>query len=328
MLDNLQIAKYRFTLKALEEIRLHKYKGSTLRGGFGSVFKRAVCFHGRKLKQNCSSCLLRENCPYVYIFETPPPPDTEIVDKLSDAPRPYVIEPPLEEKTLYQLGEEFQFYLILIGRAINHLPFFIVVFRELGRIGLGRERGKYRLKSVEAIHPLTRKAELIYEGDTGLVSDEDLSIGYPEVEESARNLPKERISLLFLTPTRLKYKGKFVTEPPFHVVFRSALRRISWLYYFHCGDRWEVDYPGLVEAAEKVETKLMETTWVELERFSFHQRRRIKMSGFIGLAEYEGDLSPFLPIILLGSLVHIGKLCTFGLGKYEILKTPNFGCLN
>jgi CRISPR/Cas system endoribonuclease Cas6 (RAMP superfamily) len=33
---------------------------------------------------------------------------------------------------------------------------------------------------------------------------------------------------------------------------------------------------------------------------------------------YEGDLGPFLPLLRLGELLHVGKHATFGLGRYEV----------
>ena len=48
------------------------YKGSTLRGGFGSVFKETVCVVEHR---DCSRCLLRTRCAFPYVFDTPVPED-------------------------------------------------------------------------------------------------------------------------------------------------------------------------------------------------------------------------------------------------------------
>ncbi|MFQ6058552.1 MAG: hypothetical protein ACE5MB_06720 [Anaerolineae bacterium] len=139
MLERLRIAKYRFSLEARDRLELPPYKGSTLRGGFGHVFKRTVCF--QKDVPTCDACLLKNNCPYGYLFETSPPADAEVLRTYSDVPVPFVIEPPLDHRTRYQPGELLEFGLVLVGRAINYLPYFIVVFRELGNVGIGRGRG-------------------------------------------------------------------------------------------------------------------------------------------------------------------------------------------
>ena len=318
MLSQFRVARYRFQLQALEDTRLPRYKGGTLRGGFGNVFKRAVCAYRDWRARDCAACPLRSRCAYAYVFETLPPADVEITGKLSDAPRPFVLEPPLDRRTDYRASDVLPFGLVLVGQGIHYLSYFIAVFQALGEAGLGRDRGRFRLQQVEAVHPLSGEAATVYRAADGTARDCDLSAGYAEVETAARAFPPDRLGLHFLTPIRIKYDGHYVAEPPFHVLFRNALRRVSWLSYFHCGERWEADFPGLVAAAERVTTARMATTWVDWGRTSTRQRRHMTLGGFIGQAEYEGDLQPFLPLMLLGSLVHVGKACTFGHGWYEV----------
>ena len=47
------------------------------------------------------------------------------------------------------------------------------------------------------------------------------------------------------------------------------------------------------------------------------------LGGFVGRATFTfdgADLEQFLPLILLGKYIHVGKGTSFGLGKYEISK--------
>ena len=318
MLEKLKIAKYRFTLEAMERLELPVYKGSTLRGGFGHVFKRTVCF--QKDMETCDACLLKNNCPYGYIFETSPPTDAKVLRTYSDVPLPFVIEPPLDRRTHYQPGDLLEFGLVLVGKAINYLPYFVVVFGELGRVGIGRERGKYVLQRIVAVNPLDGTEALAYDGVDVIVGDQDLSVGYAEVEARARELPDERVTANFLTPTRLKHSGRLAQEgPPFHVLIRAILRRVSSLSYFHCGEKWEVDYRGIIEAAKEVRLAEARTGWVDWERYSRRQQQRMNLGGLVGQAAYEGELRPFLPLLILGQLVHVGKACVFGNGWYEIV---------
>ena len=321
MLDAFRMAKYRFTLEALEELLLPPYKGSTLRGGFGHVFKRTVCF--QKNVQTCDTCLLRNHCPYGYLFETSPPPDTEVLRSYSDVPLPFVIEPPLDRRTRYPPGDLLDFGLVLVGRAINYLPYFIVVFQELGKVGLGWGRGKYALREVVAVHPLDGAEETIYSAADGVVCDRDLSVGWEEIKAQGSKLnvqpPASKVTVNFLTPTRIKHQGEYVERPEFHVLIRAILRRVSSLSYFHCGERWEADYRGMIEAARGVRLAEARTGWVDWERYSRRQGQRMNLGGFVGQATYEGVLEPFLPLLVLGQLVHVGKACVFGNGWYVVL---------
>ena len=320
MLDKLKIAKYRFTLEARQQLRLPPYKGSTLRGGFGRVFKSTVCFQPQV--KSCGSCLLRQKCPYAYVFETAPPSDSEVLSKNTAVPLPFVIQPPLERRTAYRSGETLDFGLVLVGEAINYLPYFVVVFRELGKVGIGWKRGRYVLRQVSAVQPLKGAEAIIYDGTDLLVSGEDFSVGYLEIEEQGCHLGEELgtdpITVNFLTPTRLKHGGRYVECPDFHVLVRGILRRVSSLYYFHCGQRWETDYRGLIEQAKGIETAAAHTSWMDWKRYSKRQRQRMNLGGFVGQVSYRGDLEPFLSLLVLGQLVHVGKACVFGNGWYEI----------
>src|SRR3990170_3658124 len=140
-----KFARFQFVLKALDSLRLPVYKGSTFRGGFGHAFKKVVCVHRER---NCGTCLLKEKCVYSYVFETPPPSDTSRMRKYPYAPHPFVITPPLEEKREYREGDTLCFELTLIGKSIDYLPYFIYTFDELGRMGIGRGKGKYNLENV------------------------------------------------------------------------------------------------------------------------------------------------------------------------------------
>lgn len=42
--------------------------------------------------------------------------------------------------------------MILIGRAIDYLPYFIYTFEELGKMGLGKGRGEFNLEEVKSTH--------------------------------------------------------------------------------------------------------------------------------------------------------------------------------
>ncbi|HSW35040.1 MAG TPA: hypothetical protein VLH18_00365, partial [Candidatus Limnocylindrales bacterium] len=165
MFESFRLARYRLTISAGKHgLTLPPYKGATFRGGFGTAFRRVAC---ALREQECLRCLLREQCPYAYIFETSPPVGSQALSKYESIPRPFVLEPPPETKTEYAPGEKLCFNLLLIGRAIQYLPYFIVVFREMEQIGLGRSRRPFILEEVMALG--LEQAAQIYLGSTNTV---------------------------------------------------------------------------------------------------------------------------------------------------------------
>ena len=55
----LTVLPLQLTLRVQTPIYLPRYKGATLRGGFGTVFKETVCVVEHR---DCSRCLLRTRC--------------------------------------------------------------------------------------------------------------------------------------------------------------------------------------------------------------------------------------------------------------------------
>lgn len=329
----MQITYQRFTLtiEAIDELHLPYYKGSTFRGGFGNAFRRVVC----ALKRNdCSDCLLKSRCIYAYVFETFPQGGAEIMNmnKYEKVPHPFVIEPPegigdVKERII-QPGRKIDFGLILIGRATEYFPYFIYTFDELGRIGIGKGRGRYRLSIV---NKLSKDGEAVC-GEAGIVATPvyiESQRAIKRCESDRIDIPEdfkpderiEEITLEFISPLRIKYNRDLVVTPEFHILIRNLLRRLGLLYYFHCGNHapsW--DHRAIIKHAETVKIQSSSLRWLDWERYSTRQQTRMRLGGLVGSITYRGNIEPFLPILRAGMILHIGKNTSFGLGRYGIVQ--------
>lgn len=333
MLQNLYFARFTLTITARDCLSLPPYKGSTFRGGFGNTFKRIVCI-GRN--RDCETCLLKSRCLYLYIFETPPPAGTSVMRKYRTAPHPFVIEPCEDPRTVFEPGERLSFGLLLIGGAMDAIPYFIYTFEELGNSGIGKGRGKYTLEDVYVAKdgespPLQGKGA----GGDGLLPDRTPESIYSATDKKLRGPVQPQrilgdnswngrlITLSFMTPARIIYDERLTEKPGFHVLIRSLLRRIAHLSYFHCGgDPSRFDFTGAIHRATKIALKKENLRWYDWERYSARQDARMKLGGFVGDVTFEGDLKEFIPYLQAGEFVHIGKGTSFGLGKY-IMKIPS-----
>ncbi len=314
---NFTLAQYRFSLEALDDLHFPPIKTSALRGGFGHVFKKMVCQQPQRCQEYCERGNL---CPYGYIFETAPPDESQVLRNFSEVPRPFIISSPADHRALIPAGEHFSFDLTLIGYGINFLPYFIVVFRELGRQGLGQMRGRYRLAKIEAVRPWGGAGETILDAADELVVGVDLSFSTDRISDRITEFSANHISLRFLTPTRLKHDQHWVMSgPAFAILINKLLGRISSLSYFHCGEKFEADFRGLIERAKNVKIVSNETSWQDWSRYSGRQKQRVDMGGLVGQVTYEGELRDYLHILALGELVHVGKGTVFGNGQYQIL---------
>jgi CRISPR-associated endoribonuclease Cas6 len=325
-LATLSFASFVFHLRATTELYLPPYKGSTLRGAFGVVFKETVCIVEHR---DCDRCILRERCAHPYIFDTPIPDDAIRMRKYTRAPHPFILEPPLDTSTSYEHGSSLSFGLTLIGKAIDYLPYFIYTFERLGAdrgIGKGMTfgSGRFRVESVCWVDgDGTEKP--VYEGSRKVLSNSFKPLTVRDLcshSDSASRTGRS-ITVNYLTPTRITFDQQLHVYPEFHVVIRNLLRRLSNLAYFHCGEELRLDFKGFIESAKQVETSDGDIQWRDWERYSARQDTRMKMGGFVGNVQYQGDLAEFLPLLMLGEKIHVGKGTGFGLGRYEI-ETPCF----
>lgn len=315
----LRFARYRATLQAREPLRLPAWKGSALRGAFGHVFRRLACAGGRL----CPPCQVPDRCPYHFIFETAPPPGTPALRKLTDIPRPFVIEPPEDTAQVYPPGAALDLGLVLIGRGIDFLPHFIVTLRELGEQGLGFRRGRLGALEVTA-HNGTGPPVGIYSERDRLVRSHDCTVTLDAILAACRALPADAhtLTLRFHTPTTLRREGRLVDRPEMGTLVRNLIHRVTALSLFHCGAKWPEDaaIPQLIAAAEGVRLVRSDIRWVDWERYSSRQQTTMKFGGIVGEAAYDGDLAPLRPLLLVGEAVHVGRHCVFGNGRYTVEK--------
>ncbi len=64
--------------------------------------------------------------------------------------------------------------------------------------------------------------------------------------------------------------------------------------------------------AEGVKVSAGSLRWHEWERYSARQNTRMKMGGFVGEITFEGDIEPFMDLIMAGEVLHVGKGTGFG----------------
>ncbi len=320
MLHSFSLARFRFVLEPEDRLALHpRNPGNTLRGAFGSTFKRLVCPTPHECRDTCR---LKATCPYGQIFEPSPPPGTDRLSLNQDIPRPFVLRPPNGIETMARPGDSLSFDLILIGKALDYFPYFLVTFRELGDQGIGLSRGRYRIARVSLLNEDGNDVAEVYSGCDNVVHPSPLRITYKDCCRlvAERFLTQtRRVTIRFLIPTLLKADGKIVTRPEFHHIIKRLRDRINALAYFYCDDTLDVDFKSFGERAEAVRAASCKVRWEDRNRRSWKTGLAHDMGGFVGEVTYEGDLQEFLPLLTLGQYAHLGKYAVWGNGQYEVV---------
>jgi hypothetical protein len=309
---NLRCLRVRLELTVGADLSLPPFAVSTLRGGFGHAFRKVACALRRP---DCDGCPLIHECVYSYVFETPRPPDVALMRLYPTIPHPFVLAMQPVPRTVPG-GHTILVDLTLIGKAIRHLNFFVYAFEELGRLGLGRMRIPFRLTDVAVADPggAYRSA---FAADTGDLAPPEPDLRLDISADPAAQRPGRAI-IEFVTPTRMKADGRTDGDIPFPVLIKTLMRRLRALAAFH-EDGTVHEYPArdLIPIAEAV-SSAGKLRFVPLERFSYRQKQRFNMDGFVGVKTYEGNLGPFLNLLHAGEVVHVGKGTAFGQGQYRI----------
>lgn len=330
LLEGIELGIYAFRMKALETMYLPEFKGAMLRGGFGTTFKRIACPIRRFSVENihseqnpCRGCPVGSECPYRCIFEPSPPKDSQRLRNLQDIPRPFALQVPLDNRTMISAGDFLEWKVALIGKARRYLPYFLVTFQTLGEKGMGSwhegRRSRAVLDKAYAVNPLSGASAEVYDGRSNVFdASSDIIVTGDEILKAASRIQKESVTVDFLSITRLKYNDDIVRIPEFHILVRNLLRRLSTLSYFYAGKPVDTDFTAFIQEAQAIKLENLSIQWQEWERYSGRSKGIMDFSGIVGRARYVGSISNFLPLLLFGSLVNVGKGSTFGLGQIAI----------
>jgi len=315
-LAKMRYLKLRVALSPGRRLGLPNYPGSAFRGALGHALRRVAC---SQRHQDCADCLLQKSCVYPYLFATPAP---DHFSRGNRVPPPYIIEPWPHIPRVIEPGEEFGFDLILLGRAVEYLPYVLVALDLWHEQGIGPARVPVDLLYVDRLDYAGNGEQRIFDGQLRRMFEPEAVLtgkGLLEHTPWVSDAPVQRVRLRFEVMTRLTHQGKLVDEPRFVFLVRALLRRLGTLLEVHWGTKPDWDFSGLVSQAAGVRLLEDRTHWFDWERYSRRQRSRMALGGIRGEAVYEGQLQPFRELLVLGSVFHVGKNATFGLGKYSIL---------
>lgn len=302
---SLPFVRYRFEFCVRASIMLPEYAGSTIRGSFGRSLRRIACMTHQS---DCKRCPLYQSCPYTRIFETPPPV-SHTLQKFSQIPSGYVIEPPYWGRKLYEPGESLSFTVVLFGSAIQSLSLVIYALQKAFDYDVGH--GKAELLSVSALN-FTEPMQIYGGGISSVIAHPNETVASVSQEES--------LTVQLETPLRLQQnsipiEAEDITARAF---FSTLLRRVALLLEFHNFTPLKVDFAELINQAEQIQLD-KDLAWKDWVRYSSRQKQTMHLGGVAGTMTFAG-LTPFWRTLLVaGEYTHVGKNASFGLGKYHVL---------
>ena len=296
--------RYRFVFEVTTSVLLPLYSGSTLRGAFGRALRRTSCMTHQS---DCKTCPLYRTCPYTQVFETPPPPEHPL-QKFSQIPNAYVIEPPKWGRHVYEVGEKLEFQMVLFGRVRQFLPLIIYALQRAFAYDVGR--GKAQLVGVFF---------MTLDGEQPIYAP-DMPEVLPHSQSTVLSVPSgEAVALRIETPMRLQNNGvplgpEFITSRNF---LSALLRRTALVAEFQCGRPLSLNFGALTQSMESVSVK-KDLGWKDWQRYSSRQDQKMNLGGVVGSIKMENLTVFHRTLLAVGQMIHVGKNATFGLGKYQL----------
>ena len=245
-------------------------------------------------------------------------------------------------------GDSIAVGLTLIGEAIDELPYLIYAISLMARRGLGAGRAPFVLELVSAVGPNnTRRVVFDNEVDHVIAHAECLTslgrlvemrlvelmrkaipVSLAQAAETSRpvnaiaadRIPS-RVTLRFLSPTRMRVKGRLEETPTFEQLVVSLSLRLAMLAETYATAPVVYDYKGMIELAREVETVDSSLRLMALDRFSNRQAAKLNLDGFMGDITFAGAATnDLLPMLVAGEFLNLGSSTAFGLGRYVVLQ--------
>ncbi len=132
----------------------------------------------------------------------------------------------------------------------------------------------------------------------------------------------KRVTVCFRTPTELKSDGRTVEQPEFGVLAARLRDRISTLSALYGEGPLKLDFREFGERAARVQMTRCEIRPVEASRRSARTGQIHSLGGFVGQAEYEGDLTGFLPFLRAAHWTGVGRQTAWGKGALAVTNHP------
>lgn len=296
MLSHIKKITLRVEYTAQGNGSLPPYLGSTIRGLLGHSLRSIVCETPRV---KCHACQLAVNCDYANYFMSPKN-EAGSVNRMILHIKP-------ESRLNWRIGDICTFDITVI--ASKPVPLLVQMFENIKNFGWGAERIPFILNKITNVET----SKLVWFNSK--IWFENLMPAPLEVKtESAAG-----VLLEFTAPLRLEKSKKLIEQPQFEHIIHSITRRLGLLSHAYTGHKMEWDYEAMLEEARKV--KLVDCHWKkdEFTRYSMNQKNeKLTMPVMSGWAMYEGNITPFTPILDAGRTIHIGRNSTHGFGAFTI----------
>lgn len=291
LLHNFRFWKYRLHFTVERPVCFPVFAGTALRGVLGHVL------------------LQQSESLYNQLFNPELPENFPDAGKYASAPPPFLIVPQPGNRRVFRTGENYYFDLILMGKIRVLLDKLLAAFANFKSIGIGSKQGRLNFTGIDTF--LTNE-----QWQPILSSHSSLPFRFSDNESYNQNTSGFQLH----STTPLFLKNADYSSLRFTGFLKRLLQRINLLGALFCDFQLDENTCNFyLHEAQKVATIRNDTKPVTVKHYSNRSRCYKYYSAVYARLFYEGTLQPFLPLLLLGSEIHIGGGTTSGLGRFRIV---------
>jgi len=307
----IDLARIELTLEMLEPVAFPAFPGPALRGMIGQALHTVSC-------DPDGGPAFPGPCAFHELFE-----GRRHAEKGQDTGPPFVLTlEPLAGDCL-GVGDPLHLGLTLFGQALSFVPTLLWTLFRAGLLGcLGPRRVRFLLREAyceTAVGPC-----ILFRSDGGPVPAVWPEAWTWSVAELLRwrlnQLPAhpEQLEVVLTSPLDLREGGRPVSKISFQSLIRSLLRNASAHARQHCGQALDLPFREVKEAAAAVRLDRDETRGHLVTHASTRQGRTIRLRTRVGRLEFRGEVGAFLPLLVLGELIQVGKGRNMGFGGMAV----------
>lgn len=317
-LQQISLSRMRVRLEAQEPVRLANFTLNSIRGWLGPALMRVeFCSFLNRAENKCPPCISPAGCTFHYFFEGQTPNATKpFVLELVNTDQTGTTDHRANTRWNLRQGETLAVQFTLIGKGTLHQDKVAVAYLRLDR-GARLFNSLFKVSSIHAVSPDDELTQ--YEvGKRQHITLDDLmhTARYHKLADA------RRLKIRYLTPASLMNEGRLLKGPEqltFEFLSRRLIYRFHQLAQDHCDSgSGKSDISSLLKAADHVRLHEADLRWHEEDRYSRRQDQEQSFGGYTGWQIFKGDFQAFLPLLLLGEYLHVGRHATFGFGRIHL----------
>lgn len=304
----LPLSRYDFEYRVLQDAeKLPAQPGVIWHSVLGKSLKSLVCV---AKGEECSRCMLAQQCDYTQLFTGIRPENSEIMRKYNTVPAPHVFQTKLLENHQLSSGEMTSVSLVLCGHANDKLPSLARAFHVAGKQGLGKHRATLQLVQI--------RQYIGGEEPLRLLVDNQLRPPLPAQAILISEAPKA-FSLKFITPYKPSGKANHNGGIDFGRLLMAIIRRVDLMQYFSTGVKLDEDFKALKILTDSIQVVSVDLAFSRHQRYSAAENRTKDTSGFVGSITFDLQGHEKLwPFIVAGEKLNVGKNASMGFGRYIV----------